>query len=267
MLLAGCALTATPLDHILSDSDDERFLAAVAAFRQQPTDPAIALRASRLLFSTAEELVQGALLRAARASSASSVTAVLAAERDMPAVVRDRVLSLSTTGAEAAQAAIDAMDGVAGAGDTVRSAAWIDAQVHLGLHLSFVAWANGPLASLMSGYAKQIFAATDAAMEQDPLFDNGAPLRLKGRFLARAPWPVGDRQQARELLRRAVEHAPMPIHHLFYGDLLEELGDRAGAIAQWQRVVLARPDATTKAVVAIYREMARLRLQAAGGKP
>jgi tetratricopeptide (TPR) repeat protein len=263
-LVSACTLTPAPVAEELTASGDQQCLAAVAAFRAQPTDATLALTATRLLFVTADEAVQNALLEVARSLSSPDVAAVLAADRLLPAKVRERVVSLATTGAEIAEAAVAAL---ARESDQAVLAARVDAQVYLALHLSFVAWANGPVASLMAGYATRIVAAMEAALALDPFSDHGAPLRLRGRFLARAPWPVGDLKKARELLTRAVKHAPLPIHHLFLGDALFALGEQPAAIQQWQSVLLAKPDATTASVAMMHREMAQLRLRAAGQLP
>jgi tetratricopeptide (TPR) repeat protein len=265
-LLAACSLAPAPIASALREDRDQSCIAAVAAFRANPDNVALALAASRSLFALADEAVQQALLDEARTLASPDGNALLAIDQVMPASIRDRILSLATTGAEAAQSAVTVLeDASKPAGlDSGASAATarVDAQVLLALHLSFVAWANGPVASLMSGNAKRITKAMDAAIALDPEFDHGAPLRLKGRFLARAPWPVGDRKAARTLLARAVQLAPMPIHHLFLGDLLFELGEPDAAVEQWQAVATATADQTTAAVAPLHREMARLRLQA-----
>jgi hypothetical protein len=231
---------------------------AVEAFRASPGDVGLALQATHALFAAADPTVQAALVDVGNALVDPDPSAVLAAEADMPAVILDRVLGLATTGAEAAQAALDAL-----ADDPQRRGERIDANVHLALHMSFVAWANGPMRSLMAGYGSRITAAMDRALALDPQWDGGAPLRLVGRFLAQAPWPLGDRDEATVLLRRAVAVAPLPIHHLFLGDVLWQGGDRDDAIAEWRAVLTSEPDDTTRAVAPFHRRMAELRLAAA----
>ena len=263
-LLTACALTPGPIASALSESRDQRSIAAVQAFRSDPNNAVLALDAARSLFGLVDGIVQQALLDELRALPSPDVDELLAADRVLPAQVRDRVVTLATTGAEAAQAAVTVLADAPGLGAD-QAAACVDAQLHLALHLSFLAWANGPVASLMSGHAGRISKAMDAAIALDPEFDHCAPLRLKGRFLARAPWPVGDQLAARKLLTRAAQSAPTPIHHLFLGDLLYELSERDIAVQQWQSVLSAEPDSATAAVAALHREMARLRLLAADG--
>jgi len=254
---AGCALTAPPVHEVLDGSREAECARAVEAFREAPGDVDLALRATHALFAAADPTVQAALVEVGNALVDPDPSAVLAAEADMPAVIRDRVLGLATTGAEAAQAALDALGE-----DPQRRDERVDANVHLALHLSFVAWANGPMRSLMAGYGSRITAAIDRAHALDPEWDGGAPLRLEGRFLAQAPWPLADRDRAIVLLRRAVAVAPLPIHHLFLGDVLWQDGDRDGAIAEWRAVLTSEPDDTTREVAAFHRRMAELRLGA-----
>ncbi|MCA8951027.1 MAG: hypothetical protein KDE27_16095 [Planctomycetes bacterium] len=245
---AACSLTAPPVDDVQ----------ALAEFRAAPEDRAAAMRATHALFQTADLTVQEALVGAANElDHPATPAAILAAEAELPAAVRDRVLGLATAGAEAAEAVLAAP----GPSETTTR---VDAEVHLALHLTFVAWANGPMRSLMAGYGTRILAAMDRALALDPLWDNGAPLRLKGRFLAQAPWPVGDRDAALELLQRAVAHAPLPIHHLFLGDLLFQRGDTAAATEQWRAVLTSSPDATTAAAAPWHRRMAEHRLSVGG---
>jgi tetratricopeptide (TPR) repeat protein len=252
---AGCALTAPPVRDVLDGSSEVDCARAVDAFRAAPGDADLALQAAHALFAAADSTVQAALVAAGDALADPDPSAVLAAEADLPDAIRDRVLGLATTGAEAAQAALDALGD-----DPQRRGARVDADVHLALHLTFVAWANGPMRSLMAGYGSRITAAMDRALALDPEWDGGAPLRLKGRFLAQAPWPLADREQAIALLRRAVATAPLPIHHLFLGDVLWQDGDHERAIAAWRAVLTSEPDDTTRAGAPFHRRMAELRL-------
>ncbi|MFT7537383.1 MAG: hypothetical protein ACI85K_003341, partial [Hyphomicrobiaceae bacterium] len=108
-LVSACTLTPAPVAEELTASGDQQCLAAVAAFRAQSTDATLALTATRLLFVTADEAVQSALLEVARSLSSPDVAAVLAADRLLPAKVRERIVSLATTGAEIAEAAVVAL--------------------------------------------------------------------------------------------------------------------------------------------------------------
>lgn len=248
----GCALSAEAVETVLSDTEalDQACTTAVEAFRAAPGDEAAALHAARILFQNADLRVQRALVEALRSLGNTSLDAVIEAEQELPSSIQSGVLSLATTGAEAAQAALD-----------VRSSA--DGHLHLALHLTFIAWANGAVRSLFAGYGPRITRAIDAAVAADPLWDNAGPLRLQGRFLTRAPWPYGDLDLAQTALERALAHAPLPIHHLFLGDLLFAKGDTDGAVAQWEQVRTATADASTTAAAQAHRDLAELRLAAA----
>ncbi|MCB9879254.1 MAG: hypothetical protein H6835_16790 [Planctomycetes bacterium] len=260
LLLGGaCSLaTAPPMDEVLtSESRDERCARLVDEWRAAPDDPQRALAASRALFEAVDVTVQQALVDTTRDATFADPRDVVAAEAPMPATIRDRVLALTETGTQAAQAAID---GFAALPTPPPEA--VDAQVHLALHLIFVAWANGPMRAMMSGLPKRIEAAMALALAGDRTFDHGAPLRLRGRWLAQAPWPIGDVEQALTLLQEAVHTAPLPIHHLFLGDLLLKREEPDAAAAEWRAVLTDAPDATTAAVCPFHREMAQRRLDA-----
>lgn len=259
LVTGACSLaTAPPMGDVLtSESRDARCARLVDEWRAAPDRPLLALAASRALFEAVDVTVQTALVEVTRDGTFADPTEVVAAEAEMPAAIRDRVLGLTETGIEAAQAAID---GFAALPTPPPEAT--DAQVHLALHLIFVAWANGPMRAVFSGLPKRIEAAMDVALTTDRTYDGGAPLRLRGRYLAQAPWPVGDVDKALVLLQEAVQLAPLPIHHLFLGDLLLKRGDRDGAAAEWRAVLTDEPDATTAAVCPMHRAMASKRLAA-----
>ncbi len=61
------------------------------------------------------------------------------------------------------------------------------------------------------------------AVEVDDSYDNAGPLRLLGKIYLEAPeWPtsVGDKEEAVELLTRAVERAPTALNQYFLGEAL-----------------------------------------------
>lgn len=252
----ACSLTAPSADEVLREDDaDAACRDAIAAFRAAPDDVGQALETARLLFAASDRSVQQAFVDRVESLEDPSVDDVLAVEDELPDSVAERVLGLATTGAEAAQAVVDAADA------TDEPSA--EPNVLLAQHLSFVAWANGPMRSLMAGYGGRIEAAMERALEADPEWDHGAPLRLRGRFLAEAPWPLRNRDESLELLQRATDSYPMPIHHLFLGDLLHDRGDADGALAQWRQVLTSEPDETTAPIAPLHRRLAELRIDAA----
>jgi hypothetical protein len=229
---------------------DREAAEALAASKQRPDDADLALRAAAVLFQAADLRLQQGALSALDARRDADVAAVLAATDQVADGVRTEVLSLCTDGLAAAdRAAASRPQDVA-------------VQLHRALHLSFIAWANGPARSLFAGYGGKLVAAIDAAVAADPTFDHAAPLRLQGRFRAQAPWPYGDLPLAKTALARAVELAPIAINLLFSGDALWAGGDREAARAQWEAASTADGDESTRWSTPLLRELARRRLAA-----
>jgi hypothetical protein len=257
--LAGCALSAPPAEATLSAESGGSVLAALDAeaqaalqrSKQAPDDAAAAVAAAAVLFQAADLRLQLASLRALDAQQAPAIAAVLAADDAVGDPARTEILSLCTAGVDAAERALAQRPGD------------VASQLQLGLHLSLVAWANGPARSLFAGYGSRLVAAIDAAVAADPMFDHGAPLRLLGRFRGKAPWPYGDLPAATAALHRATEQAPIVINHLFLGDALWAAGERAAAQQQWRLALTAEADASTRWSADQLRELARRRLRAA----
>src|SRR5262249_4931452 len=159
--------------------------AALAASRQQPADADAALAAAQLLLQAADLRLQRGALAVLDSSPDAALAAVLTADDRVPGEVCTEVLSLCTAGLEAAgrAAAVRPRD--------------VAVQTYRALHLSLIAWANGPARSLFAGYGSRLVAAIDAALAADATYDHGAPLRLSGRFRSKAPWPYGDVPAAR----------------------------------------------------------------------
>jgi tetratricopeptide (TPR) repeat protein len=262
---SSCALSAPPAETFLGGGSgnadpgesgaglvalDREAAAALAASKQRPDDADLALRAAAVLFQAADLRQQQGALAVLDAQPDASVGAVLAANDHVAAGLCTEVLSLCTEGLAAAdRAAVSRPHDVA-------------VQLHRALHLSLIAWANGPARSLFAGYGGKLVAAIDAAVAADPAFDHAAPLRLQGRFRAQAPWPYGDLPQAKQALARAVELAPIAINLLFLGDALWAAGDRDAARAQWQLASTADGDDATRWSTPLLREVARRRLAA-----
>ncbi|MEZ5962509.1 MAG: hypothetical protein R3F56_01565 [Planctomycetota bacterium] len=270
--MAGCVLSARPLDSVLAPAPaapavafaddptlplperaarlqaevDRRLADAVQAHKATPTDVDLALAVAERAFEAADVRMQRAAL--STTEQATTMDEVLAADDHVPDDVRAEILSLATTGrALAEQAAAASPERVA-------------AHLQVALHLSLLAWANGPTRSLFAGYGPKLVAAIDKALALDPTFDGGAPLRLQGRFRGQAPWPYGDPALARTSLTRAVELAPVPVSRVFLGDVLWAAHDPDAARAQWQQATTAAPDASTRWSAPILQELARRRL-------
>jgi hypothetical protein len=123
-----------------------------------------------------------------------------------------------------------------------------------------VAWAEGASTALFSGHAAAIPKAIGSAIAADETFEGAAPLRLEGRFRTRAPWPYRDRTRARKALERAVELAPVPVNHLFLGDLLHVIGEEEAARESWRAVLVSEPDEVSAGVASLHRILAQRRL-------
>lgn len=255
LVLGACALSARPVDETLGAAavgDDLRELVqhALAEVERHPDDAVQAIAASRCLFQLADRTLQQATAAWLQSHGDSALGSVLAADDQVEAAVRDDVVSLCTRGLELANAAATSRpDDPA-------------ARLHQALHLSLLAWANGPARSLMAGYGPKMVAAIDEALRLDAAHDGGAPLRLQGRFRGQAPWPYGDVPKAKESLQKACELASLPVNHLFFGDVLHKAGDGEAARAEWERAVGAPADESTRWSAELLRELARARLAA-----
>jgi hypothetical protein len=252
VLLSGCGiLDAAPAASVLGGEALEADAAgALARADEHPDDIDAALRATRLLFAAADVRMQRAQLAWIDANPDASLAAIVAADDSLPDEAVRGILALCTDGLTAAERVLAARPGDA------------PALLHRALHLSLVAWANGPMRSLFAGFGPKLVAAIDAAVAADPLLDHGAPLRLRGRFRGRAPWPYGDLAVARSSLEQAVAAAPIVVNELFLGDVLLAAGERPAARAAWQRATVAADDERTRWSAETMRELARRRIAA-----
>lgn len=261
--LGSCKLSAPAADTTLAAPAtavgsataalDALALDALAAVAAAPQDLGALEAATKVLFQAADLRLQQATVAWLEVHADAELATVLAADDQLDAAVRAAVASLCQRGIELAdQAAALAPDRVA-------------VRLHQALHLSLLAWANGPARSLFAGYGPKLVRAFDAAVALDPTHDGGAPLRLQGRFRGKAPWPYGDAAVARQALLRAVESAPLPVNLLFLGDVLAAAGEVEAAVLQWRRALTAAADESTRWSVELLRELARRRLAVAGG--
>ena len=125
-------------------------------------------------------------------------------------------------------------------------------------------WSMPTLQALASGAATTLPGRIKALAATSADLEGASPLRLKGRFQTRAPWPFKDLEDGAATLAAAVEVAPIPLNLLFLGDALWLRGDEEGARARWTEATRAEADAETMAAAPLIREIARLRLVSAG---
>lgn len=259
--LAGCALGARPVAETFDPASHDELavlvqaaladVEAASATALTATDRAQrALAASRRLFQLADRTLQQATVAWLAAHPEATCAEVLAADDQVDDRVRQDVVSWCTRGLELADEAAKARpDDVA-------------VCLHQALHLSLLAWANGPARSLMAGYGPKMVKAIDRALLLDAKHDGGAPLRLQGRFRGQAPWPYGDVPKAKDALQQACAVASLPVNHLFYGDVLHKAGEVDAAVQQWQLATAAVADDATRWSVDELRTLARARVAA-----
>ncbi len=87
---------------------------------------------------------------------------------------------------------------------------------------------------------KPMMVVAKAAADIDPAFDDAGPLRLMGKTYVVAPeWPtsVGDREEAVEVLKKAVSLAPTALNRLFLGEALYHAEEYEKAEAQLMRAL------------------------------
>jgi hypothetical protein len=255
LLATGCGtLSAPPAETTLAAGGaaelDARTREAIAAVEKAPQDLDALLAAAQYLLFAADLRVQRATVDWLRAHAQATRAEVLAAGDQVPDDVRAAVVSLCTRGLEFADRA---------AGLAPKD---VRARMHQALHVSLLAWANGPARSLFAGYGPKLVKAIDAAVALDPAHDGASPLRLSGRFRGEAPWPYGDLAAAETSLARAVELAPCLLNELFYGDVLARRDRVDAAAAQWRAALAAPADESTRWSGELLREEARARLAA-----
>lgn len=197
-------------------------------------DPFDALElAARGRFLSLDELVSAATLQYWAKHPPADLDEVLETPESVFEAVKEQVEQLAREGQELATELREAQP--------MRAAGhhWFAA------HTARLAWAVGPLKAMMETLPSRCLEAVDAAIERSESYDGFAPLRLKGRFLGKAPWPVGDPKQALELLRRANDAYGCKLHHQFLAELLFEADEVPEARWHWQQVLLApQPDAS-----------------------
>ncbi|MFT7676800.1 MAG: hypothetical protein ACI8QC_000776 [Planctomycetota bacterium] len=137
------------------------------------------------------------------------------------------VLGLCRAGLEHGEAALELAPGEA------EAACWA------ALNLCMVAWSEGPTRAVLNGRGPAIQKLTRVLVRDHPEVLGASPLRMRGRFLDRAPWPLRDRDQAVVHLAEAVRLAPTPLNWQFLGDAKWSSGDRAGAQVAWRAGALA----------------------------
>ncbi len=254
-IAVACALSAPPAEATLAAAADgeQRIGDALARAEAAPHDAAAQVDAAAALLQAADLRLQRAVGVWLAAHPGATLAQVLDADDQVPDDVRTAIVSLCTRGLALAERA-DA------SASTQRRARLLQA-----LHVSLLAWANGPARALLAGYGPRAVRAIDAAVaaaRTDEAADGAGALRLAGRFRDRAPWPYGDRELAERTLARAVELAPVVANLLFHGDVLARSQRAADAEAAWRAAATAPADPLGEWSAELLREQARARLRA-----
>jgi len=269
--LAACAGPGLDVDEVLADDfalEDQATteLMPIAAFdiaatalreRAELPDarPADLVAASRGLFFAADARVQLAALDALDDLDAPSLAQVVEIDSTATDRTRAEVESLTRAGKQCAERALELAE------------ADVDALLYRGLNTVLLAWSVGKSRAVFEGLSSTCQQATKDALAADEAHSSGAPLRLRGRFLSKAPWPVGDRREGLRLLRRSVKVAPVRLNWLFLGDALFAAGDESAAIDAWRNAIDAPSDDDSIALSAYHHRLASRRLSAANDAP
>jgi len=228
--------------------------AAREALALKPDDPAAQLTLSMALFSAADLHFTAALVDWGDGFADDDVGELITADENLADDVRETVHGFCAEGLDLAELALPLATASAD-GEYV-----IPTRLLIGLHLSLLCWSDGAAAALFSGRVGRLTGAVESLVIDAPEFALGAPLRLRGRFLTLAPWPLGDIAEGRALLERACRLSPLPINHLFLGDALWLDGDEQAARTHWQAALTAEPDEHTAQCAPLHRRLAEQRL-------
>ena len=233
---------------------DERCRGLIELARAEDAGYEALMRASRALVFNADMRIQADVCFRFDPSNLPEPASLIAAEDGVTSELKAQVRSLAISSRDLADRALAlrADDAAARLFSTLGS----------GLFL----WSLGPLQALANGAATTLPRRISSLAEDHPGFEGASPLRLKGRFQSRAPWPYKDKAGGVATLTRAVEFAPIPLNLLFLGDAQWIAGDAAAARDAWERATRARADAETKDAAPLLREIARLRLAAAAAR-
>ena len=224
---------------------DARARAARSAAIAAPEDTSALLRASRALFMAADARVQRASLDHVRSLDKPALTDVLNAADSTNDATRAQVEALSAEGLEFAERALKLDPELPGA------------LLYRAIHSTLLAWSVGPARAVLEGLASKAGSATKQCLAAGKTQEAAAPLRIRGRFLSKAPWPVGDNEEAIALLQEAVQLAPVTLNWLFLGDALHAQGDTTRAQDAWRSAASAESDSDSAALGAYHRETAR----------
>lgn len=206
------------------------------------------MAASRALIFNADLRIQADVALRFDEADLPKTSTLIDAEDDVSGDLKGEVRSLAKESREFAERALELRPD--------DPAAELFATLGLGLSL----WSMGPLQALTNGATTTLPRRIKAIAEAHPEFEGASPLRLKGRFASRAPWPYKDKEAGVEALERAVEIAPIPLNLLFLGDAYWVNDQEEAALEAWERGRRANADIETEVASPFLREICRLRI-------
>jgi len=212
------------------------------------------MEASRALAFNADLRIQSHLAFRFDPADLPEPKALIDAEDDVSSKLKGEVRSLARSSKELAEAALSLRDG--------DPAGRLFATLGAGLYL----WSLGPIEAIASGGATSLPKKIKALAKDHPSFEGASPLRLKGRFESRAPWPYKDKSGGVATLEEAVKSGPIPLNLLFLGDAYWINGQEAEAVRTWELATRADADEETKIAAPLLREIARLRVLSASSQ-
>ncbi len=212
------------------------------------------MAASRALVLNADLRLQSTLALKSPPAPLPAPEVLIDLEDEVSSELKSEIRSLASGSANFARRALELRPG--------DPAAELFSTLGAGLRL----WSMPTLQALASGAATTLPGQIKRLAATSPDFEGASPLRLKGRFQSRAPWPFKDLEAGRDALTAAVNVAPIPLNLLFLGDAHWLCGEQEAALERWLEATTARADAETESAAPFIQEIARLRIESAARK-
>ena len=177
------------------EESTETCTALLPSARAEDASYEVLMAASRALILNADLRLQSTLALQAGPGPAAPPEVLIDLEDDVSRELKSEIRSLATGSAGFAQRALALRPG--------DPAAELFSTLGTGLRL----WSLPTLQALASGAATTLPGQIKRLAAASPDFEGASPLRLKGRFQSRAPWPFKDLEKGRDTLAAAVETA------------------------------------------------------------
>ncbi|MEM1451538.1 MAG: hypothetical protein AAGI22_20655 [Planctomycetota bacterium] len=235
------------------EASANRSRAVLAAARADDAGPDALIEAARTLVLDADLRIQTELALRFDPADLPSTKKLINAEDSVRSSLKSEVRGLASASRDLANRALEVRKGDP------------EARLYATLGSALVAWSLPRLEALTSGGAGSLPGAIAALADDHPDLASASPMRLRGRFQSRAPWPYTDRKAGVEALEAACRSAPTPLNLLFLGDAYWLIDREPEALDAWERATRARAGEEMRAAAVFQREIARLRILSAGG--